>query len=120
MVGYPEAVINLSEAVILLASAPKSNAAYMAYEKALADIRKKKIDDVPLHLKDAHYQGAKKMGIGKDYKYPHAYGGYVQQQYLPDNLYKEGVKYYEPTSNGSEGSFKKFLEGLEEKYGRNH
>lgn len=120
MVGYPEAVINLSEAVILLASAPKSNAAYMAYEKALADIRKKKIDDVPLHLKDAHYQGAKKMGIGKDYKYPHAYGGYVQQQYLPDNLYAEGVKYYEPTSNGSEGSFKKFLEGLEEKYGRNH
>lgn len=120
MVGYPEAVINLSQAVILLASAPKSNAAYMAYEKALADIRKKKIDDVPLHLKDAHYQGAKKMGIGKDYKYPHAYGGYVQQQYLPDNLYAEGVKYYEPTSNGSEGSFKKFLEGLEEKYGRNH
>ncbi|MBR3785479.1 MAG: replication-associated recombination protein A [Firmicutes bacterium] len=120
MVGYPEAVINLSQAVILLASAPKSNAAYMAYEKALSDIRKKKIDDVPLHLKDAHYQGAKKMGIGKDYKYPHAYGGYVQQQYLPDNLYAEGVKYYEPTSNGSEGSFKKFLEGLEERYGRNH
>lgn len=120
MVGYPEAVINLSQAVIMLASAPKSNAAYMAYEKALSDIRKKKIDDVPLHLKDAHYQGAKKMGIGKDYKYPHAYGGYVQQQYLPDNLYAEGVKYYEPTSNGSEGSFKKFLEGLEEKYGRNH
>lgn len=120
MVGYPEAVINLSQAVILLASAPKSNAAYMAYEKALSDIRTKKIDDVPLHLKDAHYQGAKKMGIGKDYKYPHAYGGYVQQQYLPDNLYAEGVKYYEPTSNGSEGSFKKFLEGLEEKYGRNH
>lgn len=120
MVGYPEAVINLSEAVILLASAPKSNAAYMAYEKALADIKTKKIDDVPLHLKDAHYQGAKKMGIGKDYKYPHAYGGYIQQQYLPDNLYAEGVKYYEPTSNGSESSFKKFLEGLEERYGRNH
>ena len=120
MVGYPEAVINLSQAVILLASSPKSNAAYMAYDKALADIRTKKIDDVPLHLKDAHYQGAKKMGIGADYKYPHAYGGYVQQQYLPDNLYREGVKYYEPTSNGSESGFKKFLEGLEEKYGRNH
>ena len=120
MVGYPEAVINLSQAVIMLASSPKSNASYMAYEKAMADIRKKKIDDVPLHLKDAHYAGAKKMGIGEDYKYPHAYGGYVAQQYLPDNLYHEGVKYYEPTSNGSEGSFKKFLEGLEEKYGRNH
>lgn len=120
MVGYPEAVINLSQAVILLASAPKSNAAYMAYERALSDIKKKKIDDVPLHLKDAHYQGAKKMGIGKDYKYPHAYGGYVQQQYLPDNLYAERVKYYEPTGNGSEASFKKFLEGLDEKYDRNH
>jgi len=120
MVGYPEAVINLSQAVILLASSPKSNAAHAAYDKALADIRTKKIDDVPLHLKDAHYQGAKDMGIGLDYKYPHAYGGYVAQQYLPDNLYREGVKYYEPTSNGSESGFKKFLEGLEEKYGRNH
>lgn len=120
MVGYPEAVINLSQAVILLASSPKSNSAYMAYEKALTDIKSKKIDDVPMHLKDAHYEGAKKMGIGLDYKYPHAFGGYVQQQYLPDNLYKEGVKYYEPTSNGSESGFKKFLEGLEEKYGRNH
>jgi len=120
MVGYPEAVINLSQAVILLASSPKSNAAYEAYSKALKDIRTKKIDDVPLHLKDAHYEGAKKMGIGVEYKYPHAYGGYVSQQYLPDNLYREGVKYYEPTSNGSEASFKKFLEGLEEKYGRNH
>jgi len=120
MVGYPEAVINLSQAVILLASSPKSNAAHAAYDKALADIRTKKIDDVPLHLKDAHYQGAKDMGIGLDYKYPHAYGGYVAQQYLPDNLYRQGVKYYEPTSNGSESGFKKFLEGLEEKYGRNH
>ncbi len=120
MVGYPEAVINLSQAVILLASSPKSNAAHAAYDKALADIRTKKIDDVPLHLKDAHYQGAKDLGIGLDYKYPHAYGGYVAQQYLPDNLYREGVKYYEPTSNGSESGFKKFLEGLEEKYGRNH
>lgn len=120
MVGYPEAVINLSQAVILLASSPKSNAAHMAYERALSDIRTKKIDEVPLHLKDAHYEGAKKMGIGADYKYPHAYGGYVAQQYLPDNLYREGVRYYEPTSNGSEGSFKKFLEGLEEKYGRNY
>lgn len=120
MVGYPEAVINLSQAVILLASAPKSNAAYMAYAKALSDIKSKKIDDVPIHLKDSHYKGAKDMGIGEGYKYPHAFGGYVAQQYLPDSLYNEGVKYYEPTSNGSEASFKKFLEGLEERYGRNH
>ena len=120
MVGYPEASINLAQAVILLASAPKSNAAFMAYQKASEDLRTRKIDDVPDHLKDAHYKGAKEMGLGSDYKYPHAYGGYVQQQYLPDNLYREKIKYYEPTSNGSEGSFKKFLESLEEKYGRNH
>lgn len=119
MVGYPEAVINLSQAVIFLASAPKSNAAYMAYEAALNDIKHKKIDDVPDHLKDSHYKGAKDMGLGEGYKYPHAYGGYVKQQYLPDNLHKAGVKYYNPTSNGSEASFKKFLEGLAEKYGDN-
>ncbi|MCI7147150.1 MAG: replication-associated recombination protein A [Candidatus Fimisoma sp.] len=113
MVGLPEAAINLSQAVILMASAPKSNASYMALERAMADIHTKKIDDVPDHLKDSHYQGAKAMGLGKDYKYPHAYGGYVRQQYLPDNLYKEGVKYYTPTDNGSESSFKKYLESLE-------
>ncbi len=113
MIGLPEAAINLSHAVILLASAPKSNSANAAYEKALSDIRHKKIDDVPNHLKDSHYSGAKNMGYGHAYKYPHAYGGYVKQQYLPDNLYKEKVKYYEPTDNGSESSFKKYLESLE-------
>ena len=60
----------------------------------------------------SHYSGAAKLGIGLDYKFPHAYGGYVKQQYLPDNLYREGVRYYEPTENGSEAAFKKFLEGL--------
>ena len=74
MVGMPEAVINLSHAVILLASAPKSNSAYMAYDAALTDIKNKKIDDVPAHLKDSHYNGAKTMGFGVEYKYPHAYG----------------------------------------------
>lgn len=120
MVGYPEAVINLSQAVILLASSPKSNAACMAYEAALSDLRSRQIDDVPDHLKDSHYKGAKDLGLGEGYKYPHAYGGYVDQQYLPDNLYREGVRYYNPTSNGSEASFKKFLEGLEKRYGRDH
>lgn len=113
MVGLPEAAINLSQAVILLASAPKSNASYMAYENAMSDIRHKKIDDVPNHLRDSHYSGAKKMGYGAEYKYPHAYGGYVKQQYLPDNLYYEGVSYYNPTENGSESSFKKYLESLD-------
>ena len=55
------------------------------------------------------------MGLGEGYKYPHSFGGYVKQQYLPDNLYREGVKYYEPTENGSESSFKKYLESLNKK-----
>ena len=113
MVGLPEAAINLSQAVILLASAPKSNTSYMAYNAAMEDLHRRQIDDVPPHLKDSHYSGAAKLGFGQSYKYPHAYGGYVKQQYLPDNLYKEGVKYYKPTENGSEASFKKYLEGLE-------
>lgn len=112
MVGLPEAKINLAHAVVLLASSPKSNAAYMALAKATEDLQKREIDDVPLHLKDAHYSGAAKRGIGLTYKYPHDFGGYVKQQYLPDNLYKEGVRYYEPTENGNEASFKKFLEGI--------
>ncbi len=111
-VGLPEAAINLSQAVILMAAAPKSNSAIAAYSKAMEDIKNNVIDDVPLHLKDSHYEGAKKMGIGLTYKYPHDYGGYVCQQYLPDNLYKKGVKYYNPTENGSESSFKKYLESL--------
>lgn len=110
MVGYPEARIILSEAVVLLASCPKSNAAHVALEAALQDIRTKNIDDVPPHLKDSHYKGAKSRGLGIGYKYPHAYGGYVRQQYLPDNLYKSGVKYYNPTDNGQEKSFKNYLE----------
>lgn len=113
MVGMPEAVINLSQAVVLMASAPKSNAACMALENAMHDIRTKKIDDIPPHLKDTHYSGAKKLGYGQGYKYPHDFGGYVKQQYLPDNLYNEGVKYYKPTENGSEASFKRYLESLE-------
>ncbi len=113
MVGLPEAAINLSQAVIVLASSPKSNSAISAYEAAMGDLRSRRIDDVPDHLKDSHYSGAKNLGHGLDYKYPHAYGGYVKQQYLPDNLYKDGVKYYNPTTNGSEASFKKYLESLE-------
>lgn len=115
MVGLPEAAINLSQAVVLMASAPKSNSSYAAYSKALEDVRNRTFDDVPVHLKDSHYAGAKAMGIGKEYKYPHQFGGYVKQQYLPDDLYLEGVKYYKPTENGSESSFKKYLESLDKK-----
>lgn len=113
MVGFPEANINLAQAVVLLASCPKSNASMMALQRAGADLRTRKIDDVPKHLMDAHYGGAGKLGRGMDYKYPHDFGGYVTQQYLPDDLYNEGVKYYEPTENGSEAAFKKYLEELE-------
>lgn len=120
MVGFPEAQINLAQAVVLLASSPKSNASNEALNKAMADLKSRKIDDVPPHLKDAHYSGAAKRGHGLDYKYPHAYGGYVTQQYLPDNLYREGVRYYEPTENGNESSFKKYLEELRKIDERNY
>ncbi len=112
MVGLPEARIILAQAVILLASCPKTNTATVAIDDALRDLKSKNIDDVPLHLKDGHYKGAKDRGIGIEYKYPHAYGGYIYQQYLPDNLHFSGVKYYKPTNNGREGAFKKFLENL--------
>lgn len=83
----------------------------MALEEASADLRNRKTDEVPRHLMDSHYRGAAERGIG-GYKYPHDYGGYVEQQYLPDNLFREGVRYYHPTDNGREGAFKRFLETL--------
>jgi putative ATPase len=112
MVGFPEAQIILAQAVLLLSSCPKSNSGIQAIENALNDIKTKKIDDVPPHLKDAHYSGAKSRGLGIGYKYPHAYGGYIEQQYLPDNLYKAGTKYYHPTENGKEGAFGRYLKSL--------
>ena len=115
MIGFPEANIPLAQAVTLLASCPKSNASMTALAEALSDLKRMNIDDVPDHLKDSSYSAAKDRGHGVGYKYPHAYGGYVKQQYLPDNLYKKGVKYYKPTDNGSEASFKKYLESLEKK-----
>ena len=113
MVGFPEARINLAQAVVLLASCPKSNASCMALENAMADLKHRKTDDVPKHLMDSHYGGAGKLGRGLGYKYPHDYGGYVTQQYLPDDLYKEGVRYYMPTENGSEAAFGRYLKELE-------
>ncbi len=91
IVGMPEARIILSQAAIYVATAPKSNACYMAIDEALKDVEKERTLSVPEHLKDAHYPGAKKLGHGKGYKYPHAYGGYVKQDYLP-----EKKKYYKP------------------------
>ena len=119
MVGFPEARIMLAQAAVLLASSPKSNSAICAIDAALEDLQTRKIDDVPAALKDSHYKGAEKLGRGQDYKYPHAYGGWVNQQYLPDNLYNEGVKYYKPSDHGQEKSFKAYLDDIEKrkKYG---
>lgn len=114
IIGLPEARIILAQATTYLASAPKSNAAYLGVDMALRDVEKVQTT-VPLHLRDAHYGGAKKLGHGKDYLYAHNYDhNYVAQQYLPDQLM--GKRYYEPTSNGYEKKIKdhmKFIKGDE-------
>ena len=85
----------------------------MALYAAQSDLTKKDVGEIPDHLKDSHYSGAKKRGHGIGYKYPHDYGGWVNQQYLPDELL--GSIYYEPSDNGGEASFKKYLDLLKEK-----
>ena len=100
-VGMPEGRIPLAEAVIYLATAPKSNAAYLAIDKAIADVRAGKIGRVPKGMRDAHYAGAKKLGHGKGYEYPHdAELGVVEQQYAPNELL--AARYYEPKELGFE------------------
>ena len=111
LIGMPEGRIPLSEATIYLATAPKSNAAYNAINAALADVQAGKSGLVPTHLRDAHYAGAKKLGHGKGYKYPHDNPlGVVEQQYLPDTLVS--TEYYLPTDHGSERDVKSRLEKL--------
>ncbi len=88
-VGMPEARIPLAQAAIYVALAPKSNASYSAIEAALEDVKTEETLEVPDHLKDSSYPGAKKLGHGEGYKYPHAYGGHVDQEYLPQKK-----KYY--------------------------
>jgi putative ATPase len=101
LIGMPEGRIPLAEAVVYLATAPKSNAAYMALDKAIADVRAGKLGRVPKHLRDAHYPGAKRLGHGKGYIYSHdSELGVVEQQYLPDEL--KSAVYYEPTDHGNE------------------
>lgn len=107
-VGMPEARIPLAEAVTYVASAPKSNAAYMAIDAALADVRHRNCGPVPEHLRDAHYKGAAKLGHGINYKYAHDFPyHFVKQQYLPNAL--KGVTYYHPTANGREGRIGEYL-----------
>jgi len=93
-VGLPECRINLSQAVTYLALAPKSNAAYTAIDAALDDVKREGNQPPPAHLRDASYSGAKELGHGVGYRYPHKSGGWVDQQYMPDRL--SGRRYYHP------------------------
>lgn len=105
--GFPEARIPLAEATILLATSPKSNSSYVAIDRALDDLENITIDDIPMHLKDAHYGGASKLGRGIEYKYPHQYENhYVKQQYLPDNI--KNKVYYEYGDNKIEKTMKEY------------
>ncbi|BCZ48238.1 ATPase AAA [Clostridium gelidum] len=109
-VGLPEARIILSEIVIYLATLPKSNSATLAIDAAMNDLENINFGDVPMHLKDAHYGGAVKLGVG-GYKYPHNYNNhYVEQDYLPKEL--DGKIYYNEQNNKYEESIKKYWEKI--------
>jgi len=104
-IGLPEARIPLAQAAIYVACAPKSNAAYLAIDKALSDVKNKKTQAVPKALKDASYSGAKRLDRGEGYKYAHDYKDhYVEQEYMPVK-----TVYYEPTEQGAEREIKERL-----------
>ena len=110
-VGLPEAQLPLAQAALYVACAPKSNAAASAIWKAVADVKSEKTIPVPKHLKDSHYSGAKKAGVGADYKYPHNFeGGFVPQVYLSAEMKK---KYYKPKEIGHEKNIKHYLQKLQ-------
>jgi putative ATPase len=109
-IGMPEAQIPLAQAALYIACAPKSNASYTGISNALKDIEQGKILEIPDYLKDANYKGAERFGYGIDYKYPHNYGGYVDQKYL-----LEARKYYFPKDSGYEKIIKKRLEEIRRK-----
>lgn len=113
-VGLPEAQIPLAQAAIYLACAPKSNASYVAINRANKDVAERKPVPVPKHLRDTSYPGAKKLGHGEGYLYPHSFSGHhVEQEYIPEAA-KSGA-YYEPTDHGHEAKFKQRLERLRNK-----
>lgn len=119
MIGMPEARITLAQAATYLATAPKSNAAYMGIEKAMALLKTRPGDRVPVHLRDASYSGAKKFGHGKGYRYPHDYpGNFVSQQYLPEGLKRPHL--YKPGENGYERSIKERMMRWEAERSREH
>lgn len=107
-VGMPEARIPLAQATVYVACAPKSNAAYLGIEKAMADVAEGRTLEVPKHLKDAGYKGAKSLGHGEGYRYAHDFPGHhVDQEYLPEKR-----RYYEPTEQGHEKTFKEYLDKI--------
>ncbi len=107
--GFPEARIPLAQAVLVLATAPKSNSVVCAIDAAIADINAGNGGEIPPHLKDSHYGGAEKLGHGQGYKYPHDYkNNYVKQEYLPEKL--RGRKYYVPSDNKNENAIRKYWE----------
>ena len=109
-IGLPEAQIILSQAASYVACAPKSNAAYVAIQNAMENV---KTMPVPVHLQDRHYKGAAKLGHGEGYKYAHDYPKhYVKQQYLPDGM--EGTVFYEPSDNGYEKQIKAHMKWLKD------
>jgi putative ATPase len=111
MIGMPEARIILAQAVVHLATAPKSNASYMGINAAVADVRAGLGGQVPPHLRDAHYAGATKLGHGEGYRYSHEDPrGVVEQQYAPDEV--DGKDYYVPTDRGAEREIRTRLERL--------
>jgi putative ATPase len=111
LIGMPEGRIPLAEATAYLATTAKSNAAYLAINAAIAEVRAGGFGRVPVHLRDAHYPGAKRLGHGKGYVYPHdSEVGVSPQQYLPDEL--RGRRYYEPTNHGQERDVQARLEKI--------
>ncbi|HEX3026864.1 MAG TPA: replication-associated recombination protein A [Clostridia bacterium] len=109
--GLPEARIPLAEAVILLCTSPKSNSAICAIDAAIADLKSGRGGEIPPHLKDAHYQGAGKLGRGTEYRYPHDYPGHwVSQQYLPDEI--RDAEYYRYGDNRNERAAKAYREAV--------
>jgi putative ATPase len=108
MVGLPEAEIPLADAVILVATSPKSNSANNAIKAAMADVRKGKSGPIPRQLQNKHYDGEDAAVKGQHYIYPHDYPGhFTRQQYLPGEM--TGVRYYRPTENGAEKRMGEYL-----------
>ena len=113
MVGMPEAQIILSEAVICIATSPKSNASYLAIMQAMNDLKNKDVGEIPFYLRNAPAEGMKDLGYSLGYEYSHDWPQAVSsQEFLPENL--RGVKYYEPSNRGHEQNVAKWMAEVKE------